>query len=148
MDSVVVYKANLDSLQAVLGLLRKEGFNPTTLDNPDTGAVLRGKSTYLVSILVPRDEAPGAKAVLRKWDQAKQSEVKKMTGKLAGPFLLSVMIVALLAIVFLFFGILSDAAALLFVIWLVVFALAANAEKIAQKAKERKDGQMRRGWRR
>ena len=148
MDSVVVYKANLDSLQTVLGLLRKEGFNPITLENPNIGAVLRGRGTYLVSIMVPRDQARGAKAVLRKWEQAKQSEVKKITGKLAGPFLLSVTTVALLAVIFLFFGILSDAAPLLFVIWLVVFALAANAEKIAEKAKERKDDQMRRGWRR
>ena len=148
MDSVVVYKANLDSLQTVLGLLRKEGFNPITLENSNIGAVLRGRGTYLVSIMVPRDQARGAKTVLRKWEQAKQSEVKKITGKLAGPFLLSVTTVALLAVIFLFFGILSDAAPLLFVIWLVVFALAANAEKMTQKAKEQKDDQMRRGWRR
>ncbi|MHC4560872.1 MAG: hypothetical protein ACYS80_26620 [Planctomycetota bacterium] len=134
MDSVVVYKANEESLQAVLGLLRKEGFNPTTPEKPGS-TVYRGRSTYLTSIMVPRDEAPGARSVLRKWDQARESEVKKMTGKLAGPFLCSIGIVAVLAVIFLFLGILSAIVALLFVIWLVLFALLANAEKITQKNK-------------
>jgi hypothetical protein len=42
MDSVVVYKANPESVQNVLGLLRKEGFNPATLENPSTPAILGG----------------------------------------------------------------------------------------------------------
>ncbi len=132
MDMVVVYKANPESVQTVLGLLRKERFNPTTLENPSSAAVLSGagKATYLISITVPREEAKGAKSVLRKWDQARESEVGKMTSKLAGPFLCSVAIVVVLAFIFLFFGILSDAAALLPVIGLVVFALLANAGKI------------------
>lgn len=147
MDMVVVYKVNPESLQAVLGLLRKEGFSPTTLENPSTPAVLSGagKATYLISVVVPRDEAPGARSVLRKWDEARQSEVKKTTQVLAGPFLFSVMVAAAFALVFLLFGILVETVALLFVIWLVVFALAANAEKIAQKVKQRRDGKARRG---
>ena len=134
MDTVVVYKANPESLQAVLGLLQREGFNPTTLENPGN-IPYRGRSTYSISISVPRGEAAGARSILRKWDQAQESEVKKITGKLAGPFLCSTVIVAVLAVISLFFGILSDAAALLFVIWLIVFVLAANAEKLTQKAK-------------
>ncbi len=131
MDSVVVYKANPESLQTVLGLLRKEGFNPTTVENPSSAAVLSGagKATYLISVTVPRDEAAGAKSVLRKWDEVRQSEVKQTTGKLAGPLLLSVMVVAVLAIIFLFLGILWDNVPLLFVIWLVVFALLAKVVK-------------------
>lgn len=131
MDFVVVYKANPESLQTVLGILRKEGFNPTTLENPSSAAVLSGagRATYLISITVPRDEAAGAKSVLRKWDEARQSEVKETTGKLAGPFLFSVMVVAVLAIIFLFLGILWDNVPLLFVIWLVVFALLAKVVK-------------------
>ncbi|MFH1716497.1 MAG: hypothetical protein ABIF19_04035 [Planctomycetota bacterium] len=137
MDAVVVYKANPESLQAVLGLLRKEGFNPTTLENPSSADVLSGagKAAYLISVTVPTDEAPGARSVLRKWDEARLSEVNKMTSKLGGPFVLSLMIVLVLALIFLLAGMLSNAAALLFVIWLVVFALAANAEKIIHKIK-------------
>ena len=131
MDFVVVYKANPESLQTVLGILRKEGFNATTLENPSSAAVLSGagKATYLISITVPREETAGAKSVLRKWDEARQSEVKETTGKLAGPFLFSVMVVAVLTIIFLFLGILWDNVPLLFVIWLVVFALLAKVAK-------------------
>jgi len=128
MDSVVVYKANPESVQNVLGLLRKEGFNPATLENPSTPAILggAGEGTYLISITVPREEASGAKSVLSKWDATRQSQVEQATGKLAGPLIFSVMVVAVLAIIFLFMGILLDAAPLLFVIWLVVFALLAK----------------------
>ena len=128
MDSVVVYKANPESLQTVLGLLRKEGFNPATLENPGIAPVRSG-GTYLISVTVPRDEAAGAKSVLRKWDQARQSEIKETTGKLAGPLLLSLMVVVVLAIIFLFLGILWDIVPLLFVIWLVVFAVSAKVVK-------------------
>ncbi len=131
MDFVVIYKANPESLQTVLGILRKEGFNPTTLENPSSAAVLSGagKATYLISITVPREEATGAKSVLSKWDDARQSEVKETTGKLAGAFLFSVMVVAVLAVIFLFMRILWDNVPLLFVIWLVVFALLAKVVK-------------------
>jgi len=128
MDNVIVYKANPESLQTVLGMLRKEGFNPATLENPSSAPVRSG-GTYLISITVPRDETAGAKSVLRKWDEARQSEIKQTTGKLAGPLLFSVMVVAVLAIIFLFMGILLDAAPLLFVIWLVVFAVSAKVVK-------------------
>ncbi|MBC8471462.1 MAG: hypothetical protein H8D56_18530 [Planctomycetes bacterium] len=131
MNMVVVYKANPESVQTVLGLLRKKGFNPSTLENPSSAAVLSGAghATYLISITVPREEAEGAKSVLRKWDKARQSEAEQITGKLAGQLLFSAMVVAVLAIIFLFMGILWDNVALLFVIWLVVFALLAKVVK-------------------
>ena len=128
MEMVVVYKANPESLQTVLGMLRKEGFNPATLENPGLAPVRTG-GTYLISVTVPRDQAIGAKSVLRKWDEARQLEIEKTTRKLAGPFLFSVMIVIVLAILFLFLGILLDNVPLLFVIWLVVFALLAKVVK-------------------
>ena len=131
MDVVVIYKANPESLQTVLGLLRKEGFNPATVENPSMPAILggAGEGTYLISITVPREEAGGAKSVLNKWDKARQAEVKQTTGKLAGALIFSVMVVAVLAVIFLFLGILWDNAPLLFVIWLVVFALLAKVVK-------------------
>jgi hypothetical protein len=128
MDVVVVYKANPESLQTLLGLLRKEGFNPATLENPSSVPVRSG-GTYLISVTVPRDQAAGAKSILSKWDEARQSEVKQTTGKLAGALIFSVMVVAVLAVIFLFLGILWDNAPLLFVIWLVVFALLAKVVK-------------------
>jgi hypothetical protein len=135
VDAVVVYKTNPESLQKVLGLLRKEGFSPTTLENPGSADTLHGggRATYVISIAVPRNEAAGAASVLRKWDKARQSEVSEMTGTLAGPLILSAMVVAALAIVLLFFGALLDAVALLPVVWILVFALAANAGKIKLK---------------
>jgi len=134
MDMVVVYKANPESVQTVLGLLRKEGFNPATLENPSMPAILggAGEGTYLISITVPREDAAGAKSVLSKWDEARQSEVQQATGKLAGPLLFSVMVIAVVTIIFLFMGILWDNVPLLFVIWLVVFALLA---KVASSTK-------------
>lgn len=128
MDNVVVYKANSESLQTVLGLLRKEGFNPATLENPGLAPVRSGGS-YLISVTVPKDEAAGAKSVLRKWDEARQLDIEKTTSKLAGPLLFSVMVVIVLAIIFLFLGILWDYVPLLFVIWLVIFALLAKVVK-------------------
>ena len=112
----------------MLGLLRKDGFNPATLENPGLAPVRSG-GTYLISVTVPRDEAAGAKSVLRKWEQTRQSEVKETTVKLTGPFLFSVMVVAVLALIFLFLGILWDNVPLLFVIWLVVFGLLAKVVK-------------------
>lgn len=137
IETVVVYKANPESLHVVLGLLRKEGFDPDTLENPSAADVLSGagKAAYLISITVPAEQALGATSVLNKWDEARSSEVNKMTSKLTRPFLLSVLIIAALALIFLLAGILSDAVALLFVSWLVVFALAANAERIMHKIK-------------
>ena len=125
MDSVVVYKVAPESLQTVLGILRKEGFNPATLENPGVAPVRTG-GTYLISITVPRDEIAGAKSILRKWDQTQQSEIEKATSKLAGPLIFSVMVIAVLTIIFLFLGILWNNLPLLFVIWLVVFALLAR----------------------
>jgi Flp pilus assembly protein TadB len=137
VDVVVVYKTNPESLQMVLGLLRKEGFNPTTLEDPSSAAALSGcgKAAYLISVAVPRDEAPGAACVLRKWEQAQKPEVKSAIEKLAGPFLASLMVAGVLAVVLLFLGILLEVAALLFLVWVVTFALLANAEKISRKLK-------------
>lgn len=140
MDIVVVYEANPESLQVVLGLLRKEGFNPVTLENP--GHVVYRGSANLVRIAVPRDEAAGARSVLRKWDEVREPEVKRMTDKLAGPLLCSVVVVTVLAVISLFFGIFVDAAPLLFVIGIVVFAFMANVEKIGRKLRKHRDDEV------
>ncbi len=137
MDAVIVYKANPESLQEVLGLLRKEGFNPTTLDNRVSATDLHGagRANHLVTVAVPRSEAAGAASVLRKWDKVRQAEVSEMTGQLAGPFILAVLVVAVLAVILLFCGVLLETVALLPVAGIVVFALAANAAKIKLKTR-------------
>lgn len=139
MDKVVVYKANTESLQVVLGLLRKEGFSPTTLEDPAI-VPYRGASHHVIHVVVPRDQAPGAAFVLRRWDEAQQADIKKKTDALAGPLLFSTMVTIGLALIFLLFGILLETVALLFVVWLVVFTVAANAEKIMKRVKQRKKG--------
>jgi hypothetical protein len=143
MDSVVIYKATPDSLQTVLGILRKEGFNPATLENPGVAPVRTG-GTYLISITVPRYEVAGAKSVLRKWDQAQQSEIEKATSRLAGPLIFSVMVIAVLTIIFFVLGILWNNVPLLFVIWLVVFALLA---RIVSNTKTREQKNSKSGMR-
>ncbi len=144
MDKVVVYKANTESLPVVLGLLRKGGFSPTTLEDPAI-VPYRGGHRHVVHVAVPREQAPGAASVLRKWDEAQETDIKEKTGVLAGPLLFSTMVTIGLALVFLFFGILLEAVALLFVLWLVVFAVAANAEKITKIVKRRTNSKARRG---
>ena len=144
MDTVVVYKANTESLPVVLELLRKEGFNPTTLEDPAI-VPYRGASHHVVHVAVPREQAPGASSVLRRWDAAQQSAIKEKTQTLAGPLLFSTMVTIGLALIFLLFGILLETVPLLFVIWLVVFAVAANAEKIAKKARRQRNGKSKRG---
>lgn len=137
MDNVIVYKTNEESLQVVLGLLRKEGFNPTTREDPVI-IPYRGRTNHVIHIAVPRDEVPGAASVLRKWDEAQMSKVNSAIQKLAGPFLCSAMIASVMAVILLFLGVLLEVAALLFLVWLVVFALLANVEKIVQKLEKRR----------
>ena len=140
VDVVEVYKANRESLQNVLGLLRREGFNPITLEDAYLGAAIygAGRATYLISIAVPRDEAAGVKSVLSKWDKARRPEVDAMTRKLAGPFILSAMIIGVLAVILLVLRLHGDAVALLAVAWIVLFAILANVERIMVKIRRSK----------
>jgi hypothetical protein len=139
MDRVVVYKANTESLDIVLGLLRKEGFNPTTLEDPAI-VPYRGGNRHIVHVVVPRDQAPGATSVLRRWDDNRQADIKEKTQALAGPLLFATMVTIGLALIFFLFAIFLETVALLFIIWLVVFALAANAEKLTLKTRRHRDG--------
>ncbi|OHB75631.1 MAG: hypothetical protein A2Z25_13975 [Planctomycetes bacterium RBG_16_55_9] len=144
MDNVVVYKANSESLELVIGILREEGFHPTTLEDPAI-VPYRGGFRHLVHVAVPRDQARGAASVLRKWDEARQMDVKKTTQALAGPFLFATMVTIGLTLLFFLFGILAETVALLFVIWLVVFAVVANAERITQRIRQQRNSKARRG---
>jgi len=152
MDTVVVYKANLDSVQPVLRLLRKEGFNPVTLDDPNPSmphylgqAYPSVRDACLISIAVPREEAPGAASVLRKWDKSRRTSVQETTKNLSRSLWYSSVIVAIIALILLLFGVLSDAAALLFLAWLALFALFANLDRLGlrRRGTKAKDPQRR-----
>ena len=136
MDTVVIYKANIDSAEQIIQLLRKEGFNPTIFEDPGSIAPYTGRAyhyvrgTCLMSIAVPREEARAAASVLHNWDIAKESKVREITNSLRKSFLYATAITAVLAIIFLFLGILSNASPLLFLAWLVLFALIANADRL------------------
>ncbi len=138
MDLVVVYKANPDSVQQALGYLRKEGFNPVV---PGSSSPISFhwvvRQSQKIEIAVPREETPGAASVLRKCQQANESEVRTLTKNLARYPAYSTVATAILALVFLLFDALSDAAPLLFLAWLVIFALLANSETIRHKFKSR-----------
>jgi len=58
-----------------------------------------------------------------------------LTGKLAGPLILSTTIVAILALIFLLLGVLGETVAVLAVAWIILFALLANADKILPKVR-------------
>lgn len=139
MDTVVIYKANVDSVQKVLLLLRKEGFHPAALEDPGPITTHYSRASYIVSIAVPREEAPGAASALRKWEESRQTYVREVTGKLYRSLAWSVGVTAILALVFFMFDFLSDGAPLLFVIWLVLFGLLANSQHIINKFKRRRN---------
>ena len=134
MDLVVVYKANPDSVSRVMCLLRENGFNPVAMEDPDSKNIYVSKSTYWIHISVPRDEVRGAKSVLRKWEESLGPGVEKLTKKLGTQLFYSVLVVILIAIIFYLSGIFSEyVVPLLFFIWLISFAIIANAGKILKK---------------
>ncbi|UCG49670.1 MAG: hypothetical protein JSU94_07785 [Phycisphaerales bacterium] len=133
VDMVVVYKANRESLPEVIRLLRREGFSPITLENPSPTVIYASGYKYLISIAVPRDQVPGAKSVLRRWDEARRPEVKKLTSGLSSQFFKSLLLLVPFVVVFWCFGILADFASALAVIWIVLFVLIANAQWIKDR---------------
>ena len=139
MNLVVVYKANPESCVRVIDSLREEGFNPVALENPRSNAFYVPHSSYrrgaktTVYIAVPRDEKTGANLVLRKWDEARESNVQNLTKILWSQLFCSVLIIIPVAVILLLFGILEYTFPLLGLVWLGVFLLIANAEKIRKK---------------
>ena len=134
----VVYKATRESLPMVMELLRNEGLNPIIVDNPSPFVLYWFSGTYLISVAVPSEQASAARLLLYKWDQYRQPEVEKASKKLLVSFLFSVSVVAVLAALLLVLGRLFDFGALLLLIWIVIFALAANMDRIMQKVRRRK----------
>jgi len=139
MNLVVVYKANPESYVRVVEALREEGFNPVALENPRSNALYVPHSSYrrgaktTVYIAVPRDEKTGANSALRKWDEARQSNVQNLTKILWSQLFFSVLIIIPVAVVLMLFGIWEYTFPLLLLVWLAAFLLIANAGKIRKK---------------
>ena len=137
VDMVVVYRASRESVSEVIGVLRREGFSPVTLENPSPMVIYASGYKYLVGIAVPRDEVRGAASVLRRWDEARRPEVEKLSRGLASQFFGSISFVVVLGLVLWFFGAPAQVAPLLFLVWLVIFAVAVNFQPIKEKLRAR-----------
>jgi hypothetical protein len=135
MDLTVVYKTTPESVSGVINALRKEGFNPVSLGNPSGTNIYASGGSYKVQIAVPRDEVPGAESFLRRWDETRRPEVAKLAGGLRSQFLMSVLLFIPVLAVFWLFTDLPKHVALLTVIWIVIFALTANAKRIRERLK-------------
>ena len=139
MDLVIVCKANPESYVRVVQVLREEGFNPVALENPHSNAIYVPKGGYrrgaktTVYIAVPRDEKLGANSVLRKWDEVRQSNVKKLTKTLGSQFFCSILIIIPVAVVLRVFDIWEYAPLLPPLTWFAALLLIANAKKIRKK---------------
>ena len=134
MNQVVIYEASPQSLPQVLSLLRKEGFSPVALDQPDATYSYAAKYTNFIRIAVPDTEAPAARSVLAAWEKEGQPRVEGLARRLTTQLLHSVLIVAFMGVIFYFLGQLTTgSAALLFVLWIIVFAVIANVERIIRK---------------
>ena len=134
MNNVVVYNASPQALRRVLGVLRKEGFSPVVLDQPDATIAYASGYTNLIRVAVPSTEAPAARSVLARWEQEDQPQVEGLARRLTTQLLYSILIVAFMGAIFYFLGQLtSGSVALLFVLWIIVFVVIANVERIIRK---------------
>ncbi len=134
---VVVYEAQQESVDRVLEVLRKEGFNPVALENPDCDGLfvpnnpryIRGVR-HLAHIAVPRDQARSAGSVLRRWDQAREAEVEKLTKNLWGRVFFSFLLAAAITGVFFLLGVCSENIVFVLLgVWLGVVLLVSYAGK-------------------
>ena len=134
VNQIVIYTASHQTVSQVLSLLRKEGFSPVALDQPDAVYSYAARYTNIIRIAVPPTEASAARSVLAQWEKDGQPQVDSLARRLTIQLLYSILIVALMAIVFHFLGQLTPTGvALLFVLWIIVFVVIANVERIARK---------------
>ena len=136
MSLVVVYKAQPESVSRVIGLLRKEGLNPVTMDHPSAVSLYTAKGTLRIRIAVPRDEVKSARWVLTKWEKSREPEVRNITGELRTQVLYSVLVTGGAALVFAAVGMLRfDTVPWLLLVWFGAFVLVANIKRISKKSK-------------
>lgn len=136
-DMIVVYKASLSSAAKVIELLRKEGLDAAALDQPNMVLAHRTPNTMYVRIVVPRAQAASAESILKQWEQGCTESVAGLTGQLKSNALYSCIITALIALALFVSGHLTaESSMLLAGVWVAVFALLANSEKISRYFKK------------
>ncbi len=134
VNQVVIYEASPQTLPQVLRLLRKEGFSPVALDQPDATYSYAARYTNFIRIAVPPAEAPVARSVLAQWEKEGQPQVDNLAKRLTTQLLYSVLIVTFMGAIFYFLGQLtSGSVALLFAMWIIVFVVIASVERIIRK---------------
>jgi hypothetical protein len=138
MEPVIVYKVTRESQPVVMELLKNEGLTPSTVDAPSPFVLYWHSGTYLINVAVPSEQAEVARLFLLKWEKTRQPDVKKTSRQLFSSFMLSIAVIIAIAALLLLLGRLLDFAALLFIIWIVVFALVSNIGRIMQKVRGRK----------
>lgn len=130
-DLVVVYEASPATAGQVTELLEKEGIAAVILDKRNPAALYAAHNAALVNIAVPREQAPWARSYLRKWDDACNTNVGKLTRQLGVCFLRSTAITAVVAAGIYAAGLFTwNAVIPLVALWAVAFTLLANLGRI------------------
>ncbi len=83
MQHFAVYRARPEAVPNILGLLKKEGLNPVTLDAPDSVQRFISGFNYLVRIAVPQDEIIRARSALTEWEKSIKPKVDKISHQLS-----------------------------------------------------------------
>lgn len=133
MNMVTVYKTTPDHVAVIINLLKRNGLNPVSLDNPDPTLLYASKGTVRVRIAVPKDQAGQARKVLTDWERSAKTSVGAITQSLRMQFLLSILITAFFAGIFILTKTIEDLFVHLLFIWFVSFVLIANLDRIRNR---------------
>jgi len=126
----VVYRVSPEGLDQLMLLLRKAGFNPTTLDVPGSVSIYAAGRSYLIRIAVPAEEAEDARSVLAEWEKYCKPKVDSLSRQVRrhvlAAFLPTLAVAAMLALADRwraeFLGILGG-------VWVLSFVIIANVAR-------------------
>ena len=134
MDLRVIYKARLESVSRIVGLLEKEGFSPTVLDHPDATYAYASRFTNLIRIAVPPTGVPGARSLLARWEKTTQPSVNRLARTFLTQLIYSILATALFGAILFALGYHPRTfLPWLFLAWIPIFAVTANLHKILKK---------------
>jgi len=127
----VVYRVSPEGLGQLMLLLRKAGFNPTTLDDPGSVSIYASGRSYLIRVAVPAEEAEDARYVLAEWEKYCKPKVESLSRQVRrqalAAFLPTVAVAAMLLLADRwraeFLGILGG-------VWFLSFLIIANIGRI------------------
>jgi hypothetical protein len=136
-DMVVVYEASPAAAAQAADFLAKEGIDCVITEKANPIASrYHSIRAHLASVAVPREQAPWARSCLRKWDDACNANVGKLTKSLRPHFFRSIAVTTVVAAIFSLTGIFTEKTGILLIaIWAAVFALLANLDRIFRTPK-------------